>query len=661
MLPCEANGAAGSISGYISGLFDSHGSKAHQLLYLNKRCGACHAADKLVNELHAQLLACQGSGQDQSRRGDARAAVGNVTRFPAFVILLTCTASTPAFGTDSASEDCATLLRLLRGAVLSAWKADVPDSFTWRVRTQPLSGIGKQGEAPNWLSRSSVAATGQPARRPASAPPVSTVLRCSAGNKQMQGKKPAAGRGLKPPVLRRQLIASEKRMAGHSAPVQRAATHDTAADQPGATAAALPHGACAPATLAEDILPRTGLGSAAARLPRGSCTWAATARLCLSPAQQQHAGDNTVREDFTALNDLMPAKTAWDQFASRMTDSEDVCRRPRPHGSLREPTTADSTVEQLLHSADQATDQEDRRRRVHLDLASRLLTAAPLRTSGHAAENSAAGKKRGRRASWPAMPQRKRRAVHKNPAESLRTSDACPPAGFPVEGSSPEHLRVQQDLTTGPQTAGSDQDCVYAAAVAGSSTRVERSSTTLHGAYRWRQSKLAQPERVSSVLGPTTAKHTLHRDDATAEPQSDFGASTRHMPSQWAGLASAPTRCGAPRSTAELSEDSRQPLAAAQPLAEAQPFTSLLTAWQNPCIGYRAAERGVLQLGDLTPGLAYLTVPQAVERADFMRARVLQQVRRMPLYRFDVALSGMKSEMVEHSCVEFTRGLGPSF
>ncbi len=595
MLPCEASDAAGlsSISGYISALQDSHSLKAHQLLYLNKRCCACDAASNLINDLHEQLLARQNRGQDRHHVRNSTAPARGVQCFPAFVLFLNYAAPQPATGADGAPDDLTALLRLVRTAVLSAWKADVPDSFLRSAAAQPRDS-GKQ--EPGAARRIGYPSEPTPENLPQALPGKATTAvdrKRGAGDIQTRASATVSDHWSRPLAQRRQLMSSEKRLPWHSEPLRCLGRDATGAEEAGDAAASLwQRTQGPPMSPAQDALCQRAANPVAVDLPQDSGrTWAATARLCLSPAQQAKPSNTCMRQNAAAPQCSLPATAVGEHLASRSQLGTPDIQPTRAHGLLEEVLTEDSATERLLHSAARASVAEDRQQHITRDNEARPGAAEVVRPASPAPAGPAATKKRRRRASWPSMPPPKRRAVHKNLPVSMRTAAPAHVASLPTTASTSLTLNEQRKHA---QPADSRE---YAVTKDGTS-KIGKQSHTLHNTHGWRQRKRGQPE-----------------------------------PSSRARVASAPSHYSGLHASAKPSEDERRQSAAPQPL------DALFAAWHNPCIGRNDAEQDVLQLSDLAPGLAYLVVPQAVDRASFMRARVLQQVRLKPPSPYDTVSS----------------------
>ncbi len=589
MLPCEASDAAGiaSISGFISAPRESFGSKAYQLLYVNKRCCACDVASNLINDLHSQLLVCQERGQDQLEHSNSKAAGSGVMCFPAFVLFLTDAPSQPATGVDGAPADHAALLRLLRKAVLSVWKADVPDSFLRSAAAQPNDGGKQERGAAGWRGDPSEP-TPEDLQRGLPKATTDAVRRLGVADVQKHTSANVSDRWSRPLALRRQVVSSEKRIAWHGGPSRCRAPNTTAADELGDAAASLPQTAQGPARPAEDTSFHRAASPAAADLPHGSDrTWAATARLCLSPAQQPKLSNICMRQDAAAPQCSLPATAPREQFASRSQLGTPGSQPMRARGLLQEVLYDAGETERLLHPAAQATAAQEWQQSTEMDIEPGPGAAEMVRSALHAPAGPAATKKRGRRASWPSVFPPKRRAVHKNLPISMRTAAPAHVASLP--------MTVSTSCTLGEPRKHARPAAVRENAVTKDRTdSIRKESYTVHNTHGWRQRKQRQPEQSSRMQ-----------------------------------VASAPSHCSGLHAAVEPSMNTNQ-----QPAAQ-QPLGALFAAWQNPCISRNDAEQDVLQLSDLTPGLAYLAVPQAVDRADFMRARVLQQVRSKPISPHD--------------------------
>ena len=561
MLPCEASDAAGvtSISGFVSALQNGHGSKAHQLLYVNNRYCACDAASDLIDDLHERLLAFQHHGQDRLRDSDFKAAASGVRRFPAVVLSFTThAASQSGTGADGAPDDRKALLRLLREALLSAWKDDVPDSFLQGTAGQ-RQVVGKQG-------RRAARRVGDPSEHALKnlsqgLPGKLTADTCrgyGAAGVPKCASVTVSDRRCRPLAPKRQLMSSEKRLAWHSGRSRCLSRHAMAADEPDDAAASLLQRAQWPNRPAQDTSFQRP-ASPAVDLPQdGGCIWASTARLCLSPAHQPKLNCSHLRQDAAAPQCSLPATAVRELRRSRSQSRAAGSQSMRTHELLEEVLTEDSATERLLRSAADAVAAEGRQQCTEMATESGSGAAAARRSASYAPAGSAATKKRGRRASWPSMAPRKRRAVHRNLPVGLRTVAPAHVASLPVTTSTSVRLGKQRKHAQ-------ISDVCENAPTRDATGNIGEQSHTLHDAHGWRQCKQRQ-----------------------AEP-----------PHQ-------------------------------QPAAP-QPLNAILAAWQNPCIGRDAAEQDVLQLSDLAPGLAYLTIPQAVDRAGFMRARVLQQVRSQPV------------------------------
>ena len=576
MVPCEASYGAGlaSISGFVSALRDSHGSKAKQLLYVNKRCCACNVASNLINDLHEQLWAYQ---QRTLRHSSFRAAVSGVRCFPAFVLFLTKASSQSATGADGAPDDRADICRLLRTAVLSAWKADVPDGFLRSTAAEPQDGdkheSGAARRAGHQLKHTREAL---PQGLPSNGTADAAGRRSTAVIKAL-ASAPASGERCRQAARSRQTVSSEKRMAWHSAPSPCSGPKATAADESVDAAASLRPTTQGLAESAQDTSSRRAASPAAADLLQETGrSWAATARLCRSPAQQPKLSHTYLHQVAAALQCSQPATCP--QFAGRPQTGRAKGQQVR--GLLEEILNEGSATERLLQPAARASVAEDRQHFMETELEAGPGAAEIVRSARHAPAGPAAAKKRGRRASWPAMPPPKRRAIHKNLPASMRTAAPAHVASSPMISISPVTLDEQR------KHAQPAAVCQRAVTNDGTDTS-SKHSRPIHDMHGWRHRKQCQPEPLPELKTASPHSHHSGQQPPLAEP---------------------------------IENEHQAP-------AVPRPFDALLATWQNPCIGRNAAEQYVLQLSDLAPSLAYLAVPQAVDRTDFMRACVLQQVR----------------------------------
>ena len=593
MLPCDISNAANtcSICGYISALQDSHDSKAHQLLYVNQCCGTFDTASRLINDLHQDLLARQTSGHHRSA-SEKRPAVRSTKAFPAFLIFIKCPESPLASSSDGAlGVERDVLLCLLRTALFSAWKADIPDDFL-------QSGIAQPQERTPHASVAAVRDERQRSNLPRQQPhsqaeaakaALPSNLQHADARKAMQSQAsaPAGDARRRGPRAGRQLISSEKRMAWHSAPARTSARCMAAFDQ--ITAAPLqPRRSVLPD--GDTAVPQAAAASTADAPAAGSSTWAEVARLWLSPSAQRVIAK---QRDAAERGAAVPLSAA-----------------------LQDPTSCLSAAGRRGELLAMLLNEEDLTERV---LRSSKLSDHQGIGPPHSQPAHAAAKKRGRRGSWPPLPAAKRRAVHRNPASSLQATIVDLPTSLLGSCSGPGGTSRQPDIAERRQTLTLPDASREAAA---NGATCEADSANVVQALGWRQRKPGRPEEASRDAASPGTCGTLPTHVAGTEHKCKLRTLNPSRQEQRGELASAPSSDGAPHSVAEppVTEESAGTW-------KKPPLDALLAAWRNPCIGPSAAVHGVLQLGDLAPGLAYLTVPQSVNQASFRRARVLQQVR----------------------------------
>ena len=604
MLPCESHAMGTcSITGYISQPWYGHGSKSHQLLYINNRCGDFDAASSLINGMHEKLSSCQARRQHSFAECTARRAVSSTKTFPAFLIFIKCSEPLVASTPDSAAGvERDAVLSLLRTAVMSAWRADIPDSFLHSAAAQPDEGARHARIAANRRERLESDLPVQQARfqaETANEKLPSKVQHAGAGEaNNFHASAPAGLQGRRPYRPRRQLISSEQRMVWHSAPAFSSIGGASAINKSLTDARQQEHNMKIRG--GDTALLQAGEVSEVDVDGINGSSWAEVAGRTLPPPPKQRliaeqrctsAQTSAVLTSAASAYPTQLAKccgarhTGGELLAALIYEGDPLQQAPR----LENQPTAQGTMQpqcQPLYGAD-------------------VVPIAAKQCDVDAVPAVAASRKRGRRGSWPPSPPPKRRAVRRNPAASLQGS-----------GSSPRGFSRQPNVIASRTHALPDAGRTVAATEA---LKCEQ-SISMSQALGWRQRKSFRPDGAYTAAQSAGIRDTLKLDIREND----------HLLKRSTSCISQPQHCGKP---ASVPGNMREPQRAAEERTrqstQSRPLDALLVAWHNPCIGSSADGRGVLQLGDLAPGLAHLTVPQAITWTSFSRARVLQQVRQL--------------------------------
>ena len=617
MLPCEISNAAGtcSISGYISAPEDSHGSKAHQLLYLNQRCDSFTAASRLINDLHQQLLASQASGHHQNAGGTAAPAVGSTKSFPAFLIFIRCPEALIASESDDNSGvERDALLRLLRTAVLSSWRADVADSSLQSPAARPKQSAWHASHAADRNQRPGPTRQQPRSRTEMVETMLPSSLQYAGAGRAMHSlvSAPAGDAGRKSAWPGWHRISSDKRMAWHSAPGCSSISGTTTADQPIVDAWQQLHETTSP--VGDTAVPQTARVSAADVSALWGSGSAGVARRSLAPSMQQRpSGEQLIAAPQRSAGAMSAAPKHF------ITQSAGLSAACRGDELLAELLREDDLPQQVLRPARQADAHHTSQQHSAQAYATCAAPTAAAQRGSDAVPARASPKKRGRRGSWPPSPPVKRRAVHRNPEGSLQVATTDLAAGLHGTCSTPGDSSRHSHIAAWHLTQGLPKftpNMVAPGATDGAG------NASVSRALGWRQRKPIRIEGAARVA--TSAARMNGTPPTVVAGKEELHELSSFIISRSRGCeepAAAPSKAGAPHPVAKQVEDS------ASDLDKARPLDALLSRWRNPCIGPTAARCGVLQLGDLAPGLTYLTVPQAVDRASFKRARVLQQVR----------------------------------